>query len=87
MEKKITVEGSMRLTNIIVGKKRPKHKPVNKPFKRIKFEISSQDNVFISFKCGGCSNTFGVTKEFTDMVGEVNFRYSCPYCRSEGSVK
>jgi len=81
MENGITVEGAIRLKNIIVGRKKPKRKPI----KRIKFEAISQENKYVSFKCGGCSNVFGVTKEFTDMVGDVNFLYSCPYCRSEGS--
>jgi len=83
MEKGITVDSVIKLTNIIVGRKKPNQKPIN----RIKFEVLSQDNKYVSFKCGACSNVFGVTKGFTDMVGEVHFLYSCPYCRSEGSVK
>lgn len=37
--------------------------------------------------CSKCKNSFGLNTHFVEKMGEVNFRYQCPYCKHESGIK
>jgi len=86
MNDKITTIGAIRLRDVLVGKN-TNAKPVNKKSSDGFVIIPKNDIGYIYLKCSQCENGFGVDNSFMDMVGEANFRYVCPYCHLEGSIK
>ena len=80
-EKKITTEGVIKLQHIMVAKGK-------EILVRGKFKIIPDNKTNFTFlECEGCNNVFGVNSEFIQDMADLNYRYHCPYCNYEGSMK
>jgi hypothetical protein len=34
-------------------------------------------------QCPACQQVFGINPAFAEIIDQTNFRYACPYCRTE----
>lgn len=55
-------------------------------FKPKHFVVSPSRN-FVSLECPSCNNSFGLDANFNASIREINFHYTCPYCRKEFGVE
>ena len=72
--KRNTLDGNIELINTVI-----------KENKRTKFAVVDE-KTNMSLRCGSCDNVFGISNSFNGIVGETNFFFCCPYCRSESNI-
>ena len=44
------------------------------------------ERIMQSVECPHCKRLFGVSMEFTVMAEDTNFKYTCPYCKTECNI-